>query len=497
MSVPNLPIVFSASAAPRSTISDALARGEIRRLARGLYTRNLNDPPRQIVRQNLYPIVAALYPGAVIADRSARLGRPAEDGSLFLVHDRSSETELPGLILRPRRGPGPVEGDLPLPAGLHMSSIPRALLENTLLSRGRGQRVPRTLTRNELEEWLESLLEQYGDDGLRAFRERARELAVPLDLEQQLQDLDPLIGAVLGTRRDVRAESQALRARQTGQPLDPRRVELFELLVGELDRMSPINRPVLDARSGRNRFLSFFEAYFSNFIEGTEFHVEEAREIVFEGVVPPSRPEDAHDVIATYRLVSDPAEMSRVPSNGDDLISLLRSRHSVLMEGRPEKMPGIFKQSPNRVGNIQFVAPSLVEGTLRAAYDFYERLTWPFARAAYLMFVVTEVHPFDDGNGRIARVMMNAELSAASEHRIIIPQVYRNNYLMALRALPVNGRSEPLVRMLDFAQRYTSLIDFSDFERARAALEATNAFNDPADADVAGVRLMLPEAIRR
>jgi Fic family protein len=29
-----------------------------------------------------------------------------------------------------------------------------------------------------------------------------------------------------------------------------------------------------------------------------------------------------------------------------------------------------------------------------------------------MMFLVCEVHPFDDANGRLARVMMNAELVA-------------------------------------------------------------------------------------
>jgi len=119
-------------------------------------------------------------------------------------------------------------------------------------------------------------------------------------------------------------------------------------------------------------------------------------------------------------------------------------------------------------------------------------LTSAFARAVFQMFVVSEVHPFDDGNGRIARIMMNAELVSAGEHRIIIPSVYRNNYMMGLRGMSSNGHAEGLIASLDFAQRYTASIDFSDLERARAELAATNAFRD-SDEEAAGVaRLQLP-----
>lgn len=488
-----LPEVFPGSVAPRSTLSSAVARGDLRRLARGLYTRNVVDPPEEVVRRNLFEAVAAMYPGALIADRSARLGaQPAPDGSLFIVHPRSNETLLPGLVIRPRPGPEANEGDLPLPQGLHMTSVPRALLENTARSRSRGGRVARTLTRAELEEWLESLVEQRGEQGFRVLREQVRRLAPQLQLDEELADLDPLMGAVLGTRTDVKAESALLRSRQQGNPFDARRVELFEALFDTLNQMSPIVRPVTDPGAPRYRFLAFFEGYFSNFIEGTEFEVDEAREIIFDQVIPASRPADAHDIMGTYRLVSDTAEMSRRPRNADQFIDILRARHRVLLDGRPVKHPGDFKLLPNRVGNVPFVAPELVEGTLREGFRYYERLSNAFARATFQMFLVSEVHPFDDGNGRIARVMMNAEFVSASEHRVIIPLVYRNNYLMALRALTVNRRTDALISTLDFAQRYTASIDFSDFDEAREMLERTNAFADPAEADHAGVRLVLP-----
>ncbi|KAF0128004.1 MAG: filamentation induced by cAMP protein Fic [Xanthobacteraceae bacterium] len=110
--------------------------------------------------------------------------------------------------------------------------------------------------------------------------------------------------------------------------------------------------------------LSFLEAYFSSFIEGTEFAVEEAADIVFRGVIPNERPEDAHDVLGTWRIVSDAEEMYRTPHDGATLVRLLKARHSAIMEIRPDKRPGEFKLADNRAGSTVFVAPDLVAGTL-------------------------------------------------------------------------------------------------------------------------------------
>ena len=84
-----------------------------------------------------------------------------------------------------------------------------------------------------------------------------------------------------------------------------------------------------------------------------------------------------------------------------------------------------------------------------------------------MMFLVSEVHPFADGNGRVARVLMNAELSAAGEQRIVIPLSYRDDYLRGLRALSRNEDPRPLVRVIDFLQRYAAAIDWRDLRARR------------------------------
>jgi fido (protein-threonine AMPylation protein) len=163
------------------------------------------------------------------------------------------------------------------------------------------------------------------------------------------------------------------------------------------------------------------------------------------------------------------------------------------MAARPEKPPGELKEKPNHAGGYTFVDPLLVEGTLRRGFDVFASITDPFQRAVALMLLVTECHPFDDGNGRVARILANGALSAAGQVRLVIPTVYRNNYLTGLAGVSNgNGRGETLVAVLAFAQRWTAAMDWTGFEAADNTLRRLDAYMDPGLADAAGIRLQLP-----
>lgn len=372
---------------------------------------------------------------------------------------------------------------------LFLSSPARAFLENLCQRRSCRGRISRTLSRNEIKERLEKLLQGAGTEALQKLRDEVRTIAQKLGLEKECKILNGLIGTLLGTHQ-VPMISNISIARVIGQPYDPKRLDLFQKLYESLANTSISERVILNPGPA----LPFFESYFSNFIEGTEFLVEEAAEIIFKGKIPISRPEDAHDILGTYQIVSDAIEMKKIPNDEDELITILKQRHALLMHGRPEINPGKFKTKQNQAGSTIFVAPDLVEGTLRKGFQWLQWLKSPFLRSVYMMFLIAEVHPFADGNGRCARIMMNAELVSANQARIIIPTVSRNNYLTALKALTHQNKAEPLIRTLDFAQKYTALIAWSDFEKGHAMLRATNAFDDAIAAEVMGKRLVFPSA---
>lgn len=484
----DLPEVFRSD--DHSATSRATRRGDLRRLARGLYTTNPDEPAEQLIRRRWLDVAAAYFPGAVIVDRSAILGRPAEDGSLFLDagprRRATAAKRLPGLVMRVRPGPGPIEGDMPF-GELHRSSQARTALENMRPSRARDG-IARTLGPVELEEWLETLARNRGEGELLRIRDEARRLAPLLDAEREQSRLDRLIGALLGTGKASPA-TRAGRARGRGAPYDATRAALFERLHGAV---AGHLAPTIPEPADPGRVFAFFEAYFSNFIEGTEFLLGEAEDIVFHGAMPADRPEDAHDILGTFKAVADPATRSRVPTDADDLIGLLAELNRLILEQRPAVHPGELKREPNRAGATAFVAPELVEGTLRDAWRLYETLPRGFARAVFAMFAVTEVHPFADGNGRVARALANAELSAEGECRVVIPLPFRTDYLGALRAMSRQGNTDPLLRMVERAQRWASLVDWSEMPRAAAQLEATNALVPSDEAEERGLILLDP-----
>ena len=241
------------------------------------------------------------------------------------------------------------------------------------------------------------------------------------------------------------------------------------------------------------RTLAFYDAYFLNFIEGIEFAVEEAADIVFHGKIPIERSADAHDVLGTWRIVSDASAMQQAPMEAHDFREMLKQRHAIVMAGRPEIRPGAFKLLANRAGSTVFVSPELVSGTLEMGLELRRSLERPFDRAVFVHFLIAEIHPFADGNGRMARIAMNGELMAAGEARIVVPTAIRDSYISALKGLSLNGSPDGLIRVLEYLQRWTASIDWRSIGNAKRALTDCNAFLDPDAPGHEGARLRMPE----
>lgn len=474
-------IIFSSSDAETSrAISSLVKNGKLKKLAPRIYSSNLEDDEGAIIKRNLFKIIGRLYSGAILSHRSAFEYRPTSSGDVFLTYNYERRIKLPGVTLNMMTGPSSLPDDLQFVEGLYVSGKTRAILENLQSSRRPGPS-SKTLTLPEVEEKLEQIVKIQGEDALNALRDSARDISNKLEMKKEFEKLDRLIGAILTTKPSSILKSPVALARAFGQPFDVKRIELFENLFVTLKQAAivPISDPNLSNTAFKN--FAFYEAYFSNFIEGTKFKLEEAMKIIETGRPIATRDEDSHDILGTYQIVSNRKEMSITPENPEQLLEILKYRHKIMLNARPSKKPGEFKDINNRAGNTDFVDVELVRGTLIKGYEFYNGLNEPFAKAAYMMFLVSEIHPFLDGNGRLARVMMNAELVKAHQSKIIIPTVFREDYLGTLRAISRRNESQKYIRMLLRAWKFSATIIGEDIDDMDHVLTHSNAFEEGED----------------
>jgi len=477
----NLPIhlqeiIFGSSDSSISKrISQLDKAGKIRKLAPRLYTANLEDEPEKIVSRNLFSILGHLYPGSVLSHRSALEFKPTSTGQIFLTYKYTKKGKLPGLTIRFLEGPGPIDGDNQISPGLYASQKERAFLENFQSSRKPGPD-SKTITFPELEERLEQIVRVNGEEELNKLRDTAKGISEKLAMSQEFNKLNTVISALLASRPSSILQSPVAAARAFGIPYDPSRYELFSKLYQELNQFEFQLLDDQNSKSVSFRNFAFFESYFSNYIEGTKFAIDQAKEIIETQQPLQLRQEDSHDVLGTYQLVSNRKEMAIIPQTPDELLEILRYRHKILLSARLDKKPGEFKVKNNFAGQTSFVDMSLVKGTLIKSFEFYNALKHPFARATYMMFVISEIHPFLDGNGRIARVMMNAELVHQNQAKILIPTVYREDYILSLRKLTRQREPEAFVRMLTKIHQFSAKVTGDSMIEMQTFLEESNAF---------------------
>jgi hypothetical protein len=301
-------------------------------------------------------------------------------------------------------------------------------------------------------------------------------------MQKEFEKLIKIISTLLSTQTSKILSSPLAVARAFGFPFDPERMQLFESLFRDLQTKEFKNRTDKNVSQQSFRNFAFFESYFSNYIEGTVFEIGEAKKIIDTGTPLSTRNEDSHDILGTYQLVSNRKEMSIAPTSPDEFLKILLYRHQVLLTARVDKSPGMFKDKNNFAGNTSFGDFNLVRGTLIKSFDFFNALTHPFSKAAYIMFVISEVHPFLDGNGRVARVMMNAELVKAGHSKLIIPTVYREDYMGALRKLTRQGDTDTYIRMLQKAQEFSENVFGDNMNEMQEYLTSSNAFSESTEA---------------
>lgn len=453
--------------------------GELQRIAPGVYTLAGTDQDvRSSVRRHWQQLAGSLVPGAVVSHLSALTRGLAEPGYVTLSHPtRFNRTiELPGVDFVLLKGAPPQPGDLPLgTTGLYWASRQRALLEN--LGRVSTLR-PTRAGRDFVEERLVAILNASGEDSLNRVRDDARAIAPALGLEKAFDQLDGTIGLLLNTHKKGQLRTRQGQLLARGTPVDDERMARFAVLATALRTAVLPALPDVAPEGNAKAHFAFIESYFSNYVEGTKFSIEEAEGIVLRNAIVPGRPKDSHDILGVFNQALRAGTRDSVPPPDAAFVAGLQERHGALLERRPEANPGVLKTDANFAGTTQFVLPAFVRGTLQEGSKLALSVPEGLARAIYYAFLLSETHPFDDGNGRLSRLIMNAELSRLGLCRVIIPTLFHPQYVDCQRALTRTNEPDGFIKALSFAAQWCAALRYADLPELIASLRATNAFEE-------------------
>jgi len=238
-------------------ISKAEKEGKIKKIAPRLYTANLRDSAEHIIQRHLFDILKWRFPEAVISHRSALELRPTDSGHFFLTTDYSKKiTDYKGIILNVMEGRPALASDINL-GGLYISSEWRWMLENMQISRKKGSE-SKNFPIEYLEDRLEKIIIREGEEGINKFRDKAREIAGQLGLDNEFFKLNSIISALLNTHTANVLTSGSAKARAAGMPYDAKRIELFEILYNNLKNYYFPERTDQNTSEDSFRLFSFF-----------------------------------------------------------------------------------------------------------------------------------------------------------------------------------------------------------------------------------------------
>lgn len=207
------------------------------------------------------------------------------------------------------------------------------------------------------------------------------------------------------------------------------------------------------------------DAYNSLSIEGYRVSPELIRRIRDANWDPEHNPQDrsARDAMAAkgyfeaFKLVKAAV---RDVLGGADAAGVARARYPDLYRAlfSAAVQAGILeayrlaghRNGPVYIRNSMHVPPqhTAIVDAMDALFDCLQAEQEPVVRAVLGHFLLGFIHPYFDGNGRLARFLMNLFLSSAGYRWTIIRTERRRAYLSALEVASTRGEIEPFARFL-------------------------------------------------
>lgn len=229
----------------------------------------------------------------------------------------------------------------------------------------------------------------------------------------------------------------------------------------------PNNKAIMD------KWLKTELAYTSNAIEGNTLTRKETALVIEEDITSSPKPIsdylEARNHAKAYDYIIEHASED-LPVTECTILQI----HKIILSGIDDMNAGFYRAVRVRISGSQAVLPNpLKVPTLMQ--EFSDWLTRqhenPLMSAIETHYKLVTIHPFVDGNGRTARLLMNMILLRNGYAPIIIRPIDRKRYLSALETRQVAENDEKYIKFMLTAlnRSLKTIIDMLDTGKADVA----------------------------
>jgi Fic family protein/predicted XRE-type DNA-binding protein len=179
--------------------------------------------------------------------------------------------------------------------------------------------------------------------------------------------------------------------------------------------------------------------YTSNALEGNTLTISETKVIIEDGITVGGKPlKDCYEATGhakAYDFMLSAAHAESLVFSEDMILTL----HRIFYGSLDVERAGKYRTRQVFITGTEYLppeaseVPALMRGFVAELNDKSEKLH-PVILAAFAHRRLVDIHPFTDGNGRTARLLMNLILVNRGYQIVSIPPVLRVEYIDALRA---------------------------------------------------------------
>ena len=216
----------------------------------------------------------------------------------------------------------------------------------------------------------------------------------------------------------------------------------------ELDSRRPIPKETLKSLE-ENFKLEW--TYNSNAIEGNTLTLKETK-VVLEGITIGGKTMREHLEVINHKEAIEFLE-ELVQYNNELTEMDIKNIHAIVLKGIDNENAGRYRIENVIISGASHIPPDAIivpesMEKLIYRYDEWKEKYHPIIVAALLHAEFVKIHPFIDGNGRTARLLMNFEVMKNGYPPIIIKNEERHKYYDALDVGALTGDYTDFIKMV-------------------------------------------------